>query len=1127
MSPPPQARRPLDPQLSHPLDQLRGTIRRYVVLEGALSAAIFLALWFTLGLIFDFGMFKIATWDWALDAPWWFRLVALIVAVGLLLTILSLRILTRLTTEFSYRSLALVLERRFPKVFGDRLITAVELADLDRQARYGYSREMLTQTFTEARERVGTVPVRDVFNWRRLRVLGMVAGGLVIGIVLSGFVCFIAATGSADPYQYGWRFAHVTATYLDRNLLLHNTPWPRRAHLELVQFPGEELRVGKDAPDPVVRAKAYRWVIADRTTPLGWRPMVWGDVTESLIHGPVPQLPEKGFRAAADTGVLPDDMASWSVDQIQSLGRDDANARTKLAAALHPDESETLNNALERVFGELEARAASPSMGGRLRKLDLPEKVSLSYSGQTLTGEVTLSPLQNQEFAAPVPELKESIRFVVRAEDFRTPSKTITLVPQPVFTRLIRTEFQPAYLHHAPPAGEGYPALQGLRQMMGEQALSLTGDRSVISVPSGTEMVLTATADVDLAAAYVQPKVGILPGAKPGSSALVPVSVGPDKRTVSIEFRGNYRFAAGRTFNHTYTGENGVTITVPVTTTPTVEFDIVIEQGDGVRGRRQLLVQVVDDQPPTVELAVDVIRKVGSVYYVTPRARVPFNPESSIRDDHGLSKVAFEVLYWPEDSDLGRALRAQLLSRPFLSVFGPVSIATGVVPTFHAVKFKDLDKGDNRKTASFGLKRFEDARADLRPDTREVFESRLKAPFTDTFPHTVQRVDLKSPEVDFFDVNALKLEASVSEVQTRFRLDLNIVATDTNYDTGPKTGQNSEPIRLLVVSEGDLLAEINKEEEGFANRLDEALVKIAGAKKWWEYVRNVNAAGIGTGSRDNLDTVRVRAQEASQLIAKARDTLQTVVREYRRIHRECIVNQVIEVTRDRFGTFGNRIDRVLGENPPPVNEEESRQLAAGRDLIPKTTFTMTEKQLDAVLAPLGENRWADAAAVSDAEIALNLLEQEILKIRAALGEIKDREKLKRMLAAVIEEKKRLRQELERWQQEKIPELTKKEPDILPIGAVFLTKGESKKLKQGINWRQFDKDDLTIKVTVLDKDKNPVAADVLVVPAQIKLDFEKNNLDFEYMVKAGVKEGEYTMILTPEVGVPVLVTVTIK
>ena len=86
--------------------------------------------------------------------------------------ILVFRIVRRLTTEFSYPALALVLERRYPKVLGDRLITAVEMADVDESAKYGYSADMIRQTINEARERVGTVDVHAVFNWRRLQADG-------------------------------------------------------------------------------------------------------------------------------------------------------------------------------------------------------------------------------------------------------------------------------------------------------------------------------------------------------------------------------------------------------------------------------------------------------------------------------------------------------------------------------------------------------------------------------------------------------------------------------------------------------------------------------------------------------------------------------------------------------------------------------------------------------------------------------------------------------------------------------------------------------------------------------------------------------------------------------------------
>src|SRR5438445_9021060 len=87
----------IDPAVSHPLDHLRGTIRRYVVLEGLLTAGLFLVGWFAVGLVLDFGVFKAFTLDWVQDAPRWVRAIGLVVAVGLLLFILVRRIALRLT----------------------------------------------------------------------------------------------------------------------------------------------------------------------------------------------------------------------------------------------------------------------------------------------------------------------------------------------------------------------------------------------------------------------------------------------------------------------------------------------------------------------------------------------------------------------------------------------------------------------------------------------------------------------------------------------------------------------------------------------------------------------------------------------------------------------------------------------------------------------------------------------------------------------------------------------------------------------------------------------------------------------------------------------------------------------
>ena len=110
-----------------------------------------------------------------------------------------------------------------------------------------------------------------------------------------------------------------------------------------------------------------------------------------------------------------------------------------------------------------------------------------------------------------------------------------------------RTDYQPAYLHHAPPVGEEELAyretppdrllpptavreawatqtrlvaadwqarrrdLQQMRQRMRDIPLSLTGDRTVFTVPDGSEVVLTGVSNSDLRAAYLEPRTGLVP----------------------------------------------------------------------------------------------------------------------------------------------------------------------------------------------------------------------------------------------------------------------------------------------------------------------------------------------------------------------------------------------------------------------------------------------------------------------------------------------------------------------------------------------------------------------------------------------------------------------------------------
>src|SRR5262245_39084297 len=107
------------PEVMHPLERLRGTIRRYVTLEGLAVVGIYLALWFWIGLALDFGVFKTFRVDWVQELPKGVRGGLLLVLVAGLVAVVAMKVVRRLMVEFRPPSLALVLERRFPEQLGD------------------------------------------------------------------------------------------------------------------------------------------------------------------------------------------------------------------------------------------------------------------------------------------------------------------------------------------------------------------------------------------------------------------------------------------------------------------------------------------------------------------------------------------------------------------------------------------------------------------------------------------------------------------------------------------------------------------------------------------------------------------------------------------------------------------------------------------------------------------------------------------------------------------------------------------------------------------------------------------------------------------------------------------------
>src|SRR6476661_11001722 len=91
----PPVHKTVDPKIAHPLGRLRGIIRRYVSIEGALAVLLFLAAWFWLAMLIDYGVFKLFAFDWALEAPKALRLIALVLAISALIALLVTKVVMR------------------------------------------------------------------------------------------------------------------------------------------------------------------------------------------------------------------------------------------------------------------------------------------------------------------------------------------------------------------------------------------------------------------------------------------------------------------------------------------------------------------------------------------------------------------------------------------------------------------------------------------------------------------------------------------------------------------------------------------------------------------------------------------------------------------------------------------------------------------------------------------------------------------------------------------------------------------------------------------------------------------------------------------------------------------------
>lgn len=845
-------------KVSHPLERLRGAIRTYVSLEGAAVLVIYLALWFWIGLLLDYGIFKSPLRvDWVQELPFGLRAGILVILVAGLLAMVVTKVLLRLMRDFRSSSLALVLERRFPKLLGDRLITAVELADTRIAPAYGYSQQMIDQTIQEAAERVDQIPINEAFNWDRLKRYGIWGLALTIGLYLLTGVGYCLVKQKAAVGDFVTSFNNVAVIWFERNVLLANTIWPRQAYLEVVDV---RSKVGRNVASTPIRVRAIKWTIADRDeqkAPEGWRACTLKDVL-AILKDHDPQLGETLKQYAEKTQRDPQ---AAKLDELElSLDRE----RSKLPA-------DTII-AMRSAFEKLDGIGRLPSLGRTFRVLGIPDTVTVYYKGDTIRSEMTIKKEANNEYPGTFTDLKENIRFRVCALDYCTQPYQIEVVPPPSLSQLTRREWQPAYLYHRPPLDGKATDLKGLKQEFPPENVYTSSETARIDVPAGTDIELTGLISdkKDAYGVYLEKalrSVKMVARGKEGA-ALPPVNLEKSGRKFTTRFEN----VTGR-----------------------IDFEFEFTNTDDVSGRRHIIIQAMEDVAPEVDVVIEVLRKTGQGYLATPVAMIPMS--GKVRDDRGLAKLDFAYTYTKLENQAAAQVRSMdvamgyhlgptlnLSAGPYLAwIAGRVGTVAEeqpqeaiALPTFER-KLQGLVRGD------VNLDRLRQQLIGRPPQRGLLREHVLVA-------DDYTRIE----DQDYLDLRKYLPQLQVgadSLAPPRYRMRLWVAATDNNVETGPKVGESKERFTILVVSEIELLAEIAKEEETLHLKIEQLLEKLRDTRLKLddEVIRKLQDPKFEEKFFSPLAT---RTQEFVDTITSGAVTAKEVHDNYARILRELRYNRV-------------------------------------------------------------------------------------------------------------------------------------------------------------------------------------------------------------------------------------------
>lgn len=203
----------LDPRIRTLLSQVRAAIRQYVWTEGILAVTAWSLGVFLLAWMVDY----LPVLAGASETPRWVRGGFLLTLLGGASYVAYRFVLRRISAPLRDTSLALLIEKKFPAI-RDALITTVEMQG-DSPLAQSYDPQLLSRSRESVFGPLTQVRVHALFRyWPIYRLAG------IGGVILIPLIAILAADGPF--FLMG----------LKRLLLLDNSPWPRRAQIELVRI---------------------------------------------------------------------------------------------------------------------------------------------------------------------------------------------------------------------------------------------------------------------------------------------------------------------------------------------------------------------------------------------------------------------------------------------------------------------------------------------------------------------------------------------------------------------------------------------------------------------------------------------------------------------------------------------------------------------------------------------------------------------------------------------------------------------------------------------------------------------------------------------------------------------------